>query len=54
MLGKVRIDLNGLIADRFAKAENKSKSFPAGSKVRVVKITDDCVYVEDEKNFIIT
>jgi membrane protein implicated in regulation of membrane protease activity len=47
-LGKVRIQLEGTYADRYARASDAAKRLRAGTPVRVVDVTDECVYVEEE------
>jgi membrane protein implicated in regulation of membrane protease activity len=47
-LGKVRVVLEGTYADRFARAANPEDSLPAGTPIRVVDVSDECVYVEEE------
>jgi len=47
-IGKVRIDVGGVYADRYAKAKNNEEDIPAGAGVRVVDVTDEYIYVEKE------
>lgn len=47
-LGRVRIQLEGTYADRYARASDPAKMLKAGTTVRVVDVTEDCVYVEEE------
>jgi membrane protein implicated in regulation of membrane protease activity len=47
-MGKVRILVEGIYAERYARASDPAKSLPAGTPVRVVDISDECVYVEEE------
>jgi membrane protein implicated in regulation of membrane protease activity len=47
-LGKVRIRLEETYAERFARARDPQENFPVGSRVRIVDIADDCVYVEQD------
>ena len=47
-MGKVRIHLEGTYAERFARAKNSEETFRVGTKIRVVDVSDECVYVEDE------
>jgi membrane protein implicated in regulation of membrane protease activity len=47
-MGKVRVRLEGTYAERFARARNPEETFPVGSKIRIVDVSDECVYVEEE------
>jgi len=47
-MGKVRIHLEGTYADRFARAKNPEESFRVGTKIRVVDVSDECVYIEED------
>ncbi len=47
-IGKVRIQSEGTYADRYARASDPAKMLKAGTTVRVVDVTEDCVYVEEE------
>lgn len=47
-IGKVRINVGGTYADRYAKAKNNKEDIPAGASVRVVDVTDEYIYVEKE------
>ena len=48
-LGKVRIFLEGTYVERFARAKNPQESLRAGTKIRIVDVSDECVYVEEEE-----
>lgn len=48
MMGKVRVKLDRGVSDRYARAEEKSKEYPVGSKVRVVNISEECLFVSDK------
>ena len=47
-IGKVRINVGGTYADRYAKAKNSKEDIPAGASVRVVDVTDEYIYIERE------
>jgi len=47
-IGKVRILVDGVYAERYARAHDQTKSLPVGASVRVVDVSDECVYVEEE------
>jgi membrane protein implicated in regulation of membrane protease activity len=47
-MGKVRVLVGGIYAERFARAQDPQESIPVGTRVRVVDATDECVYVEVE------
>ncbi len=47
-IGKVRINVGGTYADRYAKAKNSEEDIPAGASVRVVDVTDEYIYIERE------
>lgn len=44
-MGKVRIKSGLNVTDRFALAEEPGKQFAKGEPVRIVRVTDECVYV---------
>lgn len=48
MMGKVRVKLDRGVSDRYARAEEQSKGYPVGSKVRVVNISEECLFVSDK------
>lgn len=48
MMGKVRVKLDRGVTDRYARAEEKSKGYPVESKVRVVNISEECLFVSDK------
>jgi membrane protein implicated in regulation of membrane protease activity len=48
-LGKVRIFTEGTYAERFARAKNPKERLRAGTKIRIVDVSDECVYVEEEE-----
>jgi membrane protein implicated in regulation of membrane protease activity len=48
-LGKVRILVDGIYAERYARASDPVKSLPVGTPVRVIDFSDECVYVEEER-----
>jgi membrane protein implicated in regulation of membrane protease activity len=48
-LGKVRILVDGIYAERYARASDPVKSLPVGTPVRVIDFSDECVYVEEEQ-----
>jgi len=47
-MGKVRILMEGTYTERFARAKNPEESFRTGSSIRVVDVSDECVYVEED------
>lgn len=47
-LGKVRVNLDGIYVDRYARAQDPQKSLPVGTTVRVVDVSEECIYVEEE------
>jgi membrane protein implicated in regulation of membrane protease activity len=47
-MGKVRIFLEGTYVERFARANNPEESFRVGTKIRVIDVSDEYVYVEEE------
>ncbi len=47
-IGKVRIMVDGIYAERYARAYDQTKSLPVGTSVRVVDVSDEYVYVEEE------
>ena len=47
-MGKVRVSVGGTYTDRFARAKDAEESIPQGTTVRVVDVSDECVYVERE------
>lgn len=48
-MGKVRIFTESTYAERFARAKNPEESLRAGTKIRIVDVSDECVYVEEEE-----
>lgn len=46
-LGKVRINVSGVYADRYAKGTDNSLYIKAGTRIQVVDLDDSCVYVEE-------
>lgn len=48
LMGKVRVKLDRGVTDRYAKAEESGKGYPVGSKVRVVNISEECLFVSDK------
>ena len=47
-LGKVRVRLGDTYIERYARARDREKSFPVGSVVTVIDVTEDSVFVDDE------
>lgn len=47
-IGKVRLLVEGVYAERYARAHDPAKSLPVGTSVRVVDVSEECVYVEEE------
>ena len=47
-MGKVRVKIGGTYAERFAKSKNPDQSIQSGTNVRVVDVTDECLWVEKE------
>jgi membrane protein implicated in regulation of membrane protease activity len=48
-LGKVRVHIgSSAYADRFAKAKDPKENLPVGTKIRVVDLDEECLYVERE------
>ncbi len=47
-LGKVRVNLDGVYVERYARAQNPQKSLPVGTTVRVVDVSEECIYVEED------
>ena len=47
-IGKVRLLVEGVYAERYARAHDSAKSLPVGASVRVVDVSEECVYVEEE------
>ncbi len=47
-IGKVRLLVEGIYAERYARAHDPTKSLPVGTSVRVVDVSEECVYVEEE------
>lgn len=47
-LGKVRIHMGDIYADRFARAKSKEETIPVGAAIRVCDIEEDCLIVERE------
>lgn len=47
-IGKVRLLVEGVYAERYARAHDPAKSLPVGASVRVVDVSEECVYVEEE------
>ncbi len=45
-LGRVRVQLGMSILEPYARAAHEGASFQKGDTVRIVQVTDDCVYVE--------
>ena len=48
-MGKVRVQVGGTNADRFARAKDPAVSIAVGTVVRVVDVADDCIFVEIEE-----
>ena len=44
-MGKVRVRVGQLVAERYAVSENSEESFGLDDIVSVARVTDDCVYV---------
>jgi membrane protein implicated in regulation of membrane protease activity len=47
-IGKVRIEMEGINVERYAKAQNQEDTFAKGENVRVVEVSEDFLYVEQE------
>ncbi len=47
-MGKARVVVGGTYVDRFAQAHNPNDEIRVGTRIRVVDVTDECVYVEEE------
>jgi hypothetical protein len=45
-MGKVRIKMGQIIVERYALAENEWESFRTDDLVEIVRVTDECVYVQ--------
>ncbi len=48
-MGKVKVQVGGMYADRFARAKDPGAGIAVGTVVRVVDVTDDCIFVEREE-----
>ena len=44
-MGKVRIQLGMSVTEQYALASNPDDTFRSGDKVRITRVTDECVYV---------
>ena len=47
-IGKVRIQLEDASADRFARAKDPQQTLRLGTKIRVVEVSEEYVYVEED------
>ena len=47
-MGKARISVGGVYVERFARAKDGQTEIPVGSKIRVVDVDQECVFVEQE------
>jgi len=47
-LGKVRIRVGGTYVERFARARDPQVAIRVGTSIRVVDVSDECVYVEEQ------
>ena len=47
-LGRVRIRVGGALVDRYARSHS-DKAIEPGTEIRVIDITDECVYIEPEE-----
>jgi membrane protein implicated in regulation of membrane protease activity len=45
-IGKVRIVIDGMNIDRYAKAQKPEEEFKKGEQVQVVEVSEDFLYVE--------
>jgi len=48
-MGKARIRVGGIYVDRFARAKEPGVSLPVGTTIRVVDVSDECIFVEEEQ-----
>jgi len=48
-IGKVRILMEDTYADRYARAKDPNQSLSVGTPIRVVDVSDEYVYVEEEQ-----
>jgi membrane protein implicated in regulation of membrane protease activity len=49
-LGRVRVTVGGAYADRYARGKDTEEPLRPGELVRVVEVSDECVYVERESS----
>ncbi len=49
-LGRVRVTVGGAYADRYARGKDLEEPLRPGELVRVVEVSDECVYVERESS----
>lgn len=47
-MGKARVVVGGVYVDRFARTNDPEKAIAVGARIRVVDVTDECVFVEEE------
>jgi hypothetical protein len=47
-MGKARVIVGGVYVDRFARAHDPGEEIGVGARIRVVDVTDECVFVEVE------
>lgn len=47
-MGKVRVEAGGTYAERYARAKDPGLTIVKDTRVRVVDVADDCLYVEKE------
>ena len=47
-MGKARVIVGGVYVDRFARAHDPGEEIGVGARIRVVDVTDECVFVEEE------
>jgi hypothetical protein len=45
-MGKVRLSVGPIVLERYALAEDEWEAFRADDIVEIVRVTDDCVYVQ--------
>lgn len=45
-MGKVRVSIGQIVLERYALAEDEWETFRADDLVEIVRVTDDCVYVQ--------
>jgi membrane protein implicated in regulation of membrane protease activity len=49
-MGKVRARIGPVVVERYALATNADDAFGTGDVVQIVRVTDDCVYVQREED----